>query len=88
MKSREELLSFPCEFPIKVVGLRDNQFEMTVFGIIRRYFPDLSETAISTRTSKDGKYLAITVTVTAQSKQQLDQVYIELSEHEYVIMAL
>jgi len=88
MKGKEELLTFPCEFPIKVVGLFDDQFEITVLDIIRRHFPDLSETSISSRGSKDGKYLALTITVNALSKQQLDQAYIELSEHEHVIMAL
>ena len=88
MKDKEELLSFPCEFPIKVVGFSNEQFEITILGIIRRHFPELTETAISTRPSKDQKYLAITVTVTARSKDQLDRAYIELSEHECVIMAL
>jgi len=48
-------LKFPCEFPIKVVGLANGNFKATALTIIRQHCPDLAETALQTRTSKNGK---------------------------------
>jgi len=84
----EPLLSFPCPFPIKAMGKNSNEFEIAVLSIIRKHSPDIEESAIKTRESKGGKYLAITITVNAQSQSQLDQIYTELSSHELVTMAL
>ena len=82
------LLQFPCEFVIKIFGLRDDQFEMEALSIIRKHVADLRENAIQSRPSKDGKYLALTVTITADSKEQLDLIYQELSANTHVLMTL
>lgn len=79
---------FPCDFPIKVFGLANETFETVVLTIIRKHAPDLSETAITTKQSKDGKYLSITITVNAKSKEHVDNIYLELTASEHVIMAL
>jgi len=84
----EKLMTFPCEFPIKVVGKKSDQFEVEVFGIIRKYFTSIAPDALQVRPSKNNNYLAITVNVTAQSQQQLDDMYRELSACDLVIMAL
>lgn len=81
-------LQFPCEFPIKVFGNTSDEFEIEVLTIIRKHVPDLSENALRTRPSKDGKYLALTIKITAQSKAQLDDIYRELSANPHVLMAL
>lgn len=81
-------ISFPCPFPIKVVGKNTPEFETKVLGIIRKNVPDLGESAISERMSKDRNYLAITININATSQEQLDQIYRELSESPEVIMAL
>lgn len=84
----ETLLDFPCEFPIKAVGLAEDSFGLLVVEIIRKHVDDLTEGAVNTRTSSNGKYLSVTVTINAESKSQLDAIYIELSGHERVMMAL
>ena len=38
--------------------------------------------------SANGKYLAVTVTFTATSQEQLDALYRELSQHSRVVMLL
>lgn len=83
----ESLLTFPCEFPIKVMGKKSDEFEIAVLGIIRKHFKDIPSNALQVRDSAKGHYLAITVTVTAQSQEQLDAMYQELSAHELVLMA-
>ncbi len=84
----ETLLEFPCEFPIKAMGRGTDDFDLVVVEIIRRHVPDLSETAVATRPSTKGNFISVTVTITATSKIQLDAIYMELSAHERVLVAL
>ncbi len=84
----ESLLEFPCQFPIKVMGLADRNFDLLVVELVRRHVPDLSEGSVKSRLSREGKYVSITVTVNAQSREQLDNIYLELTGHERVLMAL
>ncbi len=86
--SDETLLEFPCDFPIKIFGKASDEFEITVFTIVHKHFPTLAENSIVSRHSKDNTYLALTILVTAESKEQLDNAYRELSAHELVLMAL
>ncbi len=84
----ESPLLFPCQFPIKVMGLAREDFDVLVVTLIRRHFPDLLEGAVRTRLSREGKYMSVTVTVEASSRTQLDDTYRELTGHERVLMAL
>lgn len=86
--SEETLLEFPCQFAIKAMGKTDVELDLLVIGIVRRHAPDFGENAVKTRPSKDGNYLAVTVTIEATSKQQLDAIYQDLSNHPHVLMAL
>lgn len=81
------LLSFPCDFPIKVMGHTADDFDALVVGLVRKHSPDLLEGAVRTRLSRQGKFISITVTVQAQSRAQLDAIYMELTAHERVLMA-
>ena len=84
----ETLFEFACEFPIKCMGLNNSDFESAVIEIMNRHVPDLGEGAIRSRASNEGKYCAITVTITARSKQQLDSIYIDLTASRHVTMSL
>jgi putative lipoic acid-binding regulatory protein len=89
MKDKDEtLFEFPCEFPIKIMGKASDIFESEVVQIIRRHVPDLGEAAIKRRESAKSNYAALTVTITASSRDQLDAIYMELTASEHVIMAL
>jgi uncharacterized protein len=84
----EHKLKFPCQFPIKVMGKARDDFEIAVLDIVHKHFPNLTENSLSTRLSKNGNYMAITITVNAISQDQLDAAYRELSSHDLVVMAL
>jgi len=88
LEEGETLLEFPCDFPIKAMGLTCDELEIAVLEIVNRHVEDLKEGALTMKPSKNGKYTAITVTVTAHSKQQLDNIYIELTACEHVSIAL
>ena len=59
-----------------------------MLDIVRRHVPDLPEDASHSRLSRGGKYLAVTVTFVAESREQLDALYRELSAHPRVVMLL
>lgn len=84
----ESLIQYPCEFPIKIMGKTNLSFEATVLGILREHVPDLGEGAISLRHSSEGKFVSITATITATSRQQLDDLYGALNAHDDVLMVL
>lgn len=86
--SEETLLEFPCQFPIKAMGKSSAQFDVTVVEIVRRHVDDLKEGAVSTRPSKGGKYMSVTVVIEATSRAQLDAIYQDLTDHPEILMAL
>jgi putative lipoic acid-binding regulatory protein len=82
------LLEFPCEFPIKVVGRREDGFAQVVSGIVQRHVEDFTPSTLEMRASRNARFLSITVTFTARSREQLDALYRELSGHPLVMMVL
>lgn len=88
MIERENALQFPCRFPIKAMGMSSIELDLHVVEIIRRHVDDLHEGSVTSRPSKGGKYTAVTVTITATSKQQLDAIYQDLTDSPLVLMAL
>lgn len=91
MSSRAEsetLLEFPCEFPVKVFGKDTEEFERVVFEAISAHVPGLQANAVTRNESSKGNYVALTVTFTATSKQQLDDIYRGLTSQPLVLMAL
>ena len=79
--------TFPCEYPLKIIGLADS-LEAIAIPILRKHIPDLGEGAIQLRPSSDKKYLSISVTFRANSKAQLDALYEELTSHKTIMMVL
>ena len=84
----DELFNFPCDFPIKIMGRCDCDLEILVVEVINRHVSDLSENAVATRPSGKGNFISVTVTVEATSREQLDNIYRELTAREEVLMAL
>ena len=83
----ETLMEFPCSFPIKAMGKATDDFDVLIVEIVRKHYPDLTEGAVKTRPSREGKYISVTVTINAQSREQLDNIYLDLTAHERVLMA-
>ena len=81
-------LAFPCDFPIKVMGRKEPRFVQTVTSIVRRHAPDFDASTVEMRPSRQGKYLSVTCTVRAISREQLDALYQELCDHPSVVMVL
>jgi hypothetical protein len=86
--TRPSPFEFPCSFPIKVFGKDEDEFETLVVSIIQRHVPELHPENVNSRLSDGGKYLAVTATFIADSREQLDALYMELSAHKRVLMVL
>ena len=87
-QSEQTLLEFPCEFPIKIMGLTRDDFAQTILAIVHRHAPDFDGATMEMRSSSGAKYLSLTCTINAKSKAQLDDLYRELSKHEMVKIVL
>ena len=74
-------------FPLKVIGRNDDDFEGFVVSVVQTHAP-LSARTVTTRPSQGDKYLAVTVTFVADSREQLDTIYQELSSSKRVLVAL
>ncbi len=86
--NEESLIEFPCEFPIKIMGKATIELKISLTEIIATHVPESDIIEITQRDSKKNNYHAYTVTITATSREQLDNIYIALSANEHVLMAL
>ena len=84
----DTLLEFPTDFPIKVMGRSRDGFAQMVHDIVRKHAPDYDGATMALRPSSAGNYLSVTCVVRAQSKEQLDALYRELSGHPDIVMVL
>ena len=82
------LLEFPCEFPLKVIGRRSDDFAQQVVAIVLRHAPDFRPETVEMRLSGGGNYLAVTCIIQAQSRPQLDDLYRALTAHPAVRVVL
>ena len=82
------VLAVPTAFPIKIMGRRESGFTTAVIEIVRRHAPDFQPGTLETRPSREGKYVSLTATVNATSREQLDALYRELCDHPSVVMVL
>ncbi len=88
MAAEPSLLEFPCDFPIKIMGKREDGFAQAVLETVLRHAPDFDAAAIEMRPSAKGNYLSLTCTIRAVSREQLDALYRDLSRHPLVKIVL
>lgn len=80
----ESFIQYPCAFPIKVMGVHVETFVETVVAIVVEHDPSFDAGTVVRRPSSSGNYLGLTVTVTAVSREQLDNIYRALTGHPLV----
>ncbi len=88
MNNEETLFEFPCEFPLKVMGRQNTGFEEHVMDILGRHVGEDEILGRQCRPSSNGNFVSVTVTIQAQSKQQLDDIYLALNASDAVLMTL
>ncbi len=82
------LIEYPCEFPLKIMGHARAGFAQAVLAVVQRHAPDFDGATLEMKSSKHGKYLSVTCTINATSREQLDALYQELCDHPMVVMVL
>jgi len=86
--SEQELLQFPCDFPIKVMGECRDGFAEAIVETVREHAPDFDAAAVEMRASSSNRYLSLTCTIRATSREQLDDLYRALTSHPMVKVVL
>ncbi len=84
----ESLIEYPSDFPIKIMGAMQDSFAQTMVEVVQKHDPEFHAGKMQMRPSSKGNYLALTVTVRATSREQLDNLYRELSSHAMVKVVL
>jgi uncharacterized protein len=84
----QSLIEYPSAFPIKVMGAHVEGFTAAVVAVARQFDPGFDAATVESRPSKGGNYLGLTITVTATSREQLDELYRTLSTHPMVKVVL
>ena len=85
---QDSLIEYPSLFPIKVMGVKVDGLVHAITTVAHQFDPCFDATTIELRESKGGKYLGVTITVTATSSEQLDELYRTLSTHPMVKVVL
>jgi len=84
----DEIFNFPCDFPIKAMGKTDDDLLAQVLNLIQKHVDPIDEGRVTTKPSKNGKFTAITVTITATSRAQLDAIYQDLTDCSVILYAI
>jgi hypothetical protein len=85
---KDSLIQYPSQFPIKVMGAKVDGFVNAVTTIARQFDPSFDASTVELRDSSAGNYLGITITITATSREQLDDLYRALTAHPMVKVVL
>jgi putative lipoic acid-binding regulatory protein len=85
---KDSLIEYPSPFPIKVMGAKVDGFVHAITTIARQFDPSFDASTVELRDSREGNYLGITITITATSRQQLDDLYRALTAHPMVKVVL
>lgn len=84
----QSLIEYPSQFPIKVMGQNVEGFVEAIVSVACRFDPAFDAATVEQRPSKGNNYLGVTITVTATSREQLDELYRTLSTHPMVKVVL
>ncbi len=84
----DTLFEFPCDFPLKIMGRARADFVQAMVTVVKAHAPDFDPATVELRASGKGNYLALTFTIRAQSREQLDELYRDVTSHPYVKIVL
>jgi hypothetical protein len=85
---RETLLEFPCQFPIKIMGPATDDFDAQIRALVTAQLGELPPSVWKIRPSAKGNFVGMTLTFTATSKAQIDDLYRAITAHPDVKMCL
>lgn len=84
----EDLLEFPCDYPVKAMGYAGQDFEEHVIKVVTRHASLAEPKQVSCKSSSGGRYLSVTVAIQARSREHLELIYSELKDDDRVVFTL
>lgn len=81
------LLTFPCPYVLKIVATTDVTLTR-LLAIIKPHVSEIRETDIRVKNSTQEKYVSFSVAFNAQSQQQLDALYRDLTAQKDIVFVL
>ena len=85
---KDSLIQYPCDFPLKIFGAARPDFAQSIAAVVLAHAPDFDANTIEMRSSSTAKYISLTCTIRATSREQLDNLYRDLTSHPMVKMVL
>lgn len=82
------LLEFPADFPLKIMGRRVDDFAQQVVAVVLSHLPEFDASAVELRPSAQGNWLSLTLPLKVDSREQLEALYRELASHPLVRVVL
>jgi len=82
------LLSFPTDYPIKVIGRPTEEFRARIHAIVLRHVPALEASHVSEHLSKNSNYLSISYAIRADSREQMMALAADLTACEGVLLVI
>ncbi len=86
--SEESAITFPCQFPIKMMGRDTPEFRAAARALVEKHAGAVADDAVQTALSRNARFVSVTVTIIAESQEQLDKIYRDVTSHDDVLMAL
>jgi uncharacterized protein len=86
--TRTPLLTFPTDYPIKVVGRNSGDLRRDADAIIGRHAPDFDATLTRERLSANGNFLSLSYTIRAVSAEQVSALAAELTACESILLVI
>jgi putative lipoic acid-binding regulatory protein len=84
----DQIDQFPSAYSLKAIGKSEGDFEDVIYSILLKHIPSFDRTGMTSRLSRDGNYLSVTISFNAESKEQVESLFKELNAHERVIIVL
>jgi uncharacterized protein len=81
-------IEFPCDYPIKVIGVAEAALRSSVTAIVTRHCPDFDQSKMEVIESRNGKYVSLRFLITAKGKEHIQQLFLDLETIQNVQMVL
>lgn len=88
VESKDTGSDFPTPIKLRVMGKAREDFSEIVLETIRKHIPDIDQSAIKIRPSRQGKYVSVNVSFQVRSKEQFSAIYQDLQGNELILMVL